>query len=188
MQHTSQNTHSWHVEDDDALLTLNVSCWILDLTTCYRHCTTIGQYLAPCRGDLHATLHRLVKQRSLRAPSHRWCSLLEVPSLRLDTPIDLALGSRFEFGFECIMLALTCIWLSCFGTSVWTWLERHCRSVPSQHYLMGGSSLWHHATKSEIGVLFMALMASRASLRIPGGNASQCLICFSRSIVLHCRC
>ena len=50
---------------------------------------------------------------------------------------------------------------------------------------LSGLLLRHHATKSEMGVLFIALMASRASLRIPGGSASQCLICFSRSIVLH---
>ena len=42
-----------------------------------------------------------------------------------------------------------------------------------------------HAIKSEMGVLFMAFTAKRASLRIPGGSASQCLICLSRSMVLH---
>ena len=42
-----------------------------------------------------------------------------------------------------------------------------------------------HAIKSEMGVLFMAFTPKRASLRIPGGSASQCLICFKRSIVLH---
>lgn len=42
-----------------------------------------------------------------------------------------------------------------------------------------------HAIRSEMGVLFMAFTAKRASLRIPGGSASQCLICFKRSIVLH---
>ena len=38
-----------------------------------------------------------------------------------------------------------------------------------------------------MGVLFMAFTAKRASLRMPGGSASQCLICFRRSMVLHCR-
>ena len=33
----------------------------------------------------------------------------------------------------------------------------------------------------------MAFTAKRASLRMPGGSASQCLICFRRSMVLHCQ-
>ena len=38
-----------------------------------------------------------------------------------------------------------------------------------------------------MGVLFMAFTAKRASLHMPGGSASQCLICFRRSMVLHCQ-